>query len=248
MSLPQSCCHPTHSLEHQQWGSRLKSTVEVKQSQFQGPCSIQTTRITLNSKRTLISSINFWPNQISKMGQNNKGDGGETKWNGGGKWKWSTSVQMFDWDRRSYVEFENTPRILRQIFAYTEQSAELTHRRTNQLQAFGTRWGRTTMVMEGAPHGILMETMNEEVSSRGGEPTIEMLTTESHMFVFQDHKCHQPGIPVFRSTLPGFPGDDSFTIRASVSMRLDRSLVCRALDFISVPEHQSREKSNDVIH
>ena len=104
------------------------------------------------------------------MGQNNKGDGGETKWNGGGKWKWSTSVQMFDWDRRSYVEFENTPRILRQIFAYTEQSAELTHRRTNQLQAFGTRWGRTTMVMEGAPHGILMETMNDEVSSRGGDP------------------------------------------------------------------------------
>lgn len=67
------------------------------------------------------------PKQISKMGQHNNGDGGETKWNGGGKWKWSTSVQVFDWDRRSYVEFEKTPRILRQIFAYTEQSTELTY-------------------------------------------------------------------------------------------------------------------------
>ena len=98
------------------------------------------------------------------------------------------------------------------------------------------------MVMEGAPHGILMETMNEEKSAREGEPTIEMSTTERHMFVFQNHECHQPGIPVFRSSLPGLPGDDSFNIRASVSMMLDRSLVCKALDFLSVPKHQSRGK------
>ena len=117
------------------------------------------------------------------------------------------------------------------------------HRRTNQLQAFVTRWERTTMVMEGAPHGILMETMNEEESARGGEPTIEMSTTERHMFVFQNDECHQPDIHVLRSTLPGLPGDDSFNIRASVSMRLDRSLVYKTLDFLSVPEHQSRGKN-----
>lgn len=96
------------------------------------------------------------------------------------------------------------------------------------------------MVMEGAPYGILMETMNEEESSRGGERTIEMSIAERHMFFFQNHECHQPGIPVFDRL---FPGDDSFNIRASVFMRSDRSLVCKALDFISVPEHQSRGKN-----
>jgi hypothetical protein len=99
------------------------------------------------------------------------------------------------------------------------------------------------MVMEGAPYGTLMETMNEKESARGGEPTIEMSITERHMFVFHNHECHQHGIPVFRSTLPGLPGDDSFKIRASVSMRSDRSLVCKALHFISVPEHQSGGKN-----
>lgn len=117
------------------------------------------------------------------------------------------------------------------------------HRRTNQLQAFVTRWDRTTMVMEGAPYGILMETMNEEESWEGGEPTIEMSITERHKFFLQNHECHQPSIHVFRSTLPGLPGDDSFKVRASVSMRSDRSLVCKALHFISVPEHQSGGKN-----
>lgn len=62
------------------------------------------------------------------------------------------------------------------------------------------------MVMEGAPYGILMETMNEEESSRGGERTIEMSIAERHMFFFQNHECHQLGIPVFDRLFLEFPG------------------------------------------